>query len=88
MLLMVRGQFKSRTFRRIFKRVPSGKVKKFYVKRENDRARCVACHNHLSGIPTKYSKLSATQKRPQRPFGGYYCSKCTREHIKNKIRVL
>ena len=32
------------------------------------------------------NKLSKSHKRPNRPYGGYLCSKCARKHFKNEAR--
>ena len=31
-------------------------------------------------------KLAKSQKRPNRPFGGYLCPKCARKHFKDEAR--
>ena len=36
-------------------------------------------------IPAKIKKLAKTEKRPERPYGGNLCSKCTRAKIKSKV---
>jgi large subunit ribosomal protein L34e len=87
---MPTGKHKSRTFRRVFKRTPSGKSKLFYLKRKPKKAHCANCGKVLAGVPRerpyKMKKLSKTQKRPQRPFGGNLCSKCSRLLILEKAR--
>ena len=79
---------KSRTFRRIYKRTPSGINKIMYVKPAPKKLACAGCKQELHGIPRKpLSKLSKTQKRPERPFGGVLCSKCTRRQIIKGARI-
>jgi large subunit ribosomal protein L34e len=81
---------KSRTFRRVFVRTPGAKVKVHYKKRKPKIVRCAVCKKPLQGIPrlskTKFKNLPKTKKRPQRPYGGYLCSKCSRKEIINKIK--
>lgn len=87
---MPTGRHKSRTFRRIFKRTPGGDTRLYYIKRKPKKAHCAKCGAVLSGVPRerpyKMKKLSKTEKRPQRPFGGNLCSRCTRLMILEKAR--
>jgi len=54
-------------------------------------ATCALCGKTLAGVPRRgvhdKSKLSRTQKRPQRPFGGVLCANCTETVIKTKTRL-
>jgi len=54
-------------------------------------ATCALCGKNLAGMPRRgvheKSKLSKTQKRPQRPFGGVLCANCTEAVIKEKTRL-
>ena len=87
---MPRGMFKSRTLRRIFKRMPGGKSELRYEQRKPTVAHCGRCGAELKGIPRGTSKqigkLSKTQKRPERPYGGVLCSRCLRDIIKLEAR--
>jgi len=87
---MVSGRFKSRTFRRVFKKLPGGSVKIHYEKRMPSKQKCGSCGKVLMGVlrarPYKMRTSPKTKKRPSRPYGGVLCSKCTRELIKEKIR--
>lgn len=83
---------RSRGRRRVKVKVPSGKVGIRYERRKPKAAKCAKCGKPLHGvprlIPSKLRKLAKTKKRPERPYGGYLCSKCMREVIKEKIRKL
>ncbi len=83
-------RFRSRTFRRIHKRVPGGQTKLVYERRKPKKAHCASCGKVLHGIPRelpyKMKNLAKTKKRPQRFYGGVLCSYCTKELIKQKIR--
>ncbi|MEM0324372.1 MAG: hypothetical protein QXF04_01380 [Candidatus Aenigmatarchaeota archaeon] len=50
--------------------------------------RCANCKGIIHGVPRahKLRKLPLSKKRVERIYGGYLCSKCTRETIKEKIR--
>ena len=86
---MPAGRHKSRTFRRVFTRVIS-KTKKVYKKGIPKIAHCANCRKALKGVPRlrpyKAMNLSKTKKRPERPYGGKLCSKCTRLLLKSKVR--
>jgi len=88
---MVRGQFRSRTFRRVYKRTPGGRNVLHYVKRKPKQPHCADCSKLLHGIPRLFPiqarNTAKSKKRPERPFGGKLCSSCTRKHIAQKARV-
>ena len=88
---MPEGRLKSRTFRRVNKRTPGGKRVVHYEKRKPKKAHCAHCGAVLSGIarerPYKMRTMPKTKKRPERPYGGVLCSKCTRFKIKSEIRA-
>lgn len=84
------GKQKSRTFRRIFKKITGNKVIVRYEKRKPSKAKCGNCGARLKGVPRerpyKMRNMAKTKKRPSRPFGGVLCSKCAREKIKELNR--
>ncbi|MBU0471436.1 MAG: 50S ribosomal protein L34e [Nanoarchaeota archaeon] len=87
---MPAGNKKSGTFRKIFKKIISGKNVIHYKKRKPKQHKCAECGKELSGIPRltpiKMQALSKTEKRPERPYGGNLCSICTRKKIIQKAR--
>ena len=88
---MTAGRFKSRSFRRVKKRTPSGKVKVIYTRRKPKKARCAICGKELHGVPrelpAELRKYAKTEKRPERPYGGYICASCLRKLMKEKART-
>ena len=90
-MLMPRGMFKSRTFKRRRIRTPGGELKVHYRKSNPKTAHCAKCGASLKGIPrartAELKKLGKTEKRPSRPYGGVLCTKCSRELMKQKARV-
>jgi large subunit ribosomal protein L34e len=76
---------------RFKRRVVSRTVLRF-KKKKTGFAKCARCGRRLHGVSRGRSgdimKLSITEKRPERPYGGYYCSKCSREIFKDKVRKL
>ena len=83
---------KSRTFRRIYTKTPGGKTRVMYKKRKPAKAKCAVCKAILAGVPRdrpyKIKKLSKTQKRPERPYGGVLCSRCLKKLMVEKARVI
>lgn len=85
------GKFKSKkSYRLVFVKVPGGRTVTQYRKKKPSKAKCAGCGAVLSGVPRerpyKMQNMSKTQKRPERPFGGYYCSKCTKKAMIKKAR--
>ncbi|MBI4980545.1 50S ribosomal protein L34e [Candidatus Woesearchaeota archaeon] len=87
---MPRGMYRSRTFRRIFVKVPGNTVKLHYRRRKPSKAKCANCKKLLIGVPhelpLKMKNMPKTAKRPERPYGGMLCSACTRQLLKQKAR--
>ncbi len=82
---MVQGKFRSRSKRRVFVKTVK-KTKKVYKNRKNSVAHCGLCGAKLHGIPrVRSSKLSKTERRPERPYGGQFCSKCSRKTIVERV---
>lgn len=83
-------RFRSRSYKRIKRTTPGGKSVVHYRRKKVKKACCCNCGSPLPGVASyrrgKMDKLSKTKKRPERPFGGNLCSKCTREKIKERIR--
>lgn len=86
---MPRNSRRSRTLRRVYVKTPKGS-KLTYKKRKPSKAHCAVCSQELHGVanlrPVKMSKLSKTEKRPDRPYAGQLCSKCMRLKIKSTIK--
>ena len=87
---MTQHREKSRTFRRIKKKVPGNSTVTHYVKKSHKKAHCGKCgaalHTSNHRTPCDMKKLTKSQKRPERPYGGVLCPKCSREEIKAKAR--
>ena len=89
-VFMVAPRLRSNTLREVKKKTPGGKVTVHYEPKKPSKSKCAACGRPLHGTPrlrpSLISKLSKTEKRPERPYGGYLCSSCMRELIKIKVR--
>ena len=81
---------RSRKKRIVKVKTPGGKTKIVYKRRKPSAAKCSGCRVVLKGVlkdlPYKVGKLSKTQRRPERPYGGVLCSKCMRKKILEKVR--
>ena len=78
--------------KRMKRRTTSGKVVIRHKRRKTDIAKCARCKRPLHGVPSLHAveigKLTKSGKRPSRAYGGYLCSACTRELLKEKVRNL
>ncbi|MEM7825490.1 MAG: 50S ribosomal protein L34e [Candidatus Aenigmatarchaeota archaeon] len=68
-----------------------GKRLKVHLKKKKPRiSKCAICKKPLHGIkkllPSEAKKLAKSKKRPERIFGGYLCSNCLKEFLKEKVR--
>jgi large subunit ribosomal protein L34e len=72
------------------KRTPGGQNVLRYKKKKPSKHVCAECGAILHGVPRgrpyEIKKLSKTKRTPNRPFGGYLCSKCLRKHFKSEAR--
>jgi len=82
--------YRTRSWRRVIRRVPGGDIIVHYEKGRPKKARCAICGRELRGVPAsrpyELSKLAKTEKRPERPYGGVICAKCLARGIREAIR--
>jgi large subunit ribosomal protein L34e len=73
-------------------RLPSGKTAFKKKLKKASPAKCAVCGKPLQGIPrlrqAEARKLPKSKRKPERPYGGYLCSECTREIFKEKARKI
>ncbi|MDP3765076.1 MAG: 50S ribosomal protein L34e [Nanoarchaeota archaeon] len=83
-------RLRSRSLRKIFRKVSGGRTSVHYKKRKPKAARCGNCNAVLKGVrrelPFKMRSMAKTKKRPERPYGGVLCSRCMRKMIIDKVR--
>lgn len=76
-------RFKKKTF----KKLPGGKTVVRRKEAKMGKPKCAICKDELKG--TSHSpKLSKSERRPERAFGGYLCQKCTEKVFIYKTRVM
>ena len=63
---------------------PGGHKRIEYHKRKQIKLSCSNCGKELLGIPTSMKK-SKSERVPNRPYAGVYCSSCSRIVIKKNI---
>ena len=87
---MPAGKHKSGRYRKIFVKTPGSKTTVHFRERKPSKAVCGRCKKQLAGVPrerpAKMVNMPKTHKRPDRPYGGVLCSKCTRELLREKAR--
>ena len=80
---------RSRSLRRVYVRIPSGKSIIHYKKRKPKIGHCAECGAVLKGVirelPSKMKKIAKTKKRPERPHPNL-CSRCMRRKIISEVR--
>jgi large subunit ribosomal protein L34e len=83
-------RLRSRSLRKLFRKVPGGATKTHFKKRKPKASKCGGCHAVLKGtpreLPFKMRSMAKTKKRPERPYGGVLCSKCMRQEMFKKAR--
>ena len=81
---------RSRSLRKVYRKVSGGRVSIHYKKRKPSTAKCGNCGTMLKGVPRelpfRMRSMAKTKTRPERPFGGVLCSRCTRQTIIDKVR--
>ncbi len=88
---MPAGRFKSRSYKRTFKKTPGGTTVLQYKKKKPSIHVCAECGKQLHAVPRarpyQIRKLSKTKRRPNRPYGGFLCTECTRRLFKQEARL-
>ncbi|MTK63520.1 MAG: 50S ribosomal protein L34e [Methanobacterium sp.] len=84
-------RYRSRSYKRTFKKTPGGKTVLHYKKKLPNKHVCAECGKQLHAVPRgrpyQIKKLSKSKKRPNRPYGGYLCSECARRLFKQEARL-
>ncbi len=72
-------------------RTPGGRLARHETRKKHGDAVCAICSAVLLGVRTgskvEIGKLSRSERRPERPFGGVLCSACTRNIISMRARM-
>jgi len=85
------GKLKSHGRKMIYVKTPGGNTVVQFRKIKPGKAKCASCGAVLKGTararPFEMQNMPLTMKRPTRPYGGYFCSKCTRDTLVKKTRA-
>ncbi|RLI22790.1 50S ribosomal protein L34e [Candidatus Bathyarchaeota archaeon] len=88
---MPRPSLRTRSRKRIQKKVPGGKTVVHYKKEKSEPAKCSRCGRMLHGIPrchpSELKKLTRSQRRIMRMYGGQLCASCLKELLKEAVRL-
>ncbi len=82
---------RSLSLKKIRVRVPGSSTVTHYTYAKPAKPACGICEAELHGVargrPSEIRKLSKTERRPERPFGGVLCSNCMRKIIILRAQV-
>ncbi len=87
---MTLPRLRSRSLRRVYRKVPGGGTSIHFKRRKPKASKCGSCGAVLKGVPRerpfKMRSMTKTMKRPQRPYGGVLCSRCMRLEMIKRAR--
>ncbi len=83
---------RERRLKKIKVRTPGGRVVIRFRREKPSKHKCAICGNELFGVPhgktpSQVRKLSKSERRPERVFGGVLCSNCARKVIELAVYV-
>jgi len=88
---MPKPSLRTRSKKRVQKRVPGGRTTIHFKKEKSKPAKCSKCGQMLHGIPrchpSELRKLTRSQRRIMRMYGGQLCANCLRELLKEAVRI-
>ena len=88
---MPKPSLRTRSKKRVQKKVPGGRTTIHYEKEKSKPAKCFRCGQMLHGIPrchpSELRKLTRSQRRIMRMYGGQLCANCLRELLKEAVRI-
>ena len=87
---MPRPSLRTRSKKRRRVRLPGGRAETHYKQEKTGVSRCARCGRALSGLPrsvsSKLHKLPASQRRPERMYGGQLCHSCLQDLLRQAAR--
>ena len=81
---------RSTSYKKRSRRTPSGRKVMHYSQAPGSKHTCAICTSVLRGVARKNKRLprlTKTQRRPERKFGGILCANCVEQIIKEKTRL-
>lgn len=90
--MMPKPSLRTKSRKRHLLRLPGGRVKTRLTREKVNVSCCFRCGGILHGgsrlIPSSLGKLSASEKRVERMFGGQLCHSCLQEVLKASVRSI
>ena len=87
---MPKPSLRTRSRKRHLLRLPGGQVKTHFKREAVNVLRCSRCGGILHGsprlIPSKLGKLTASEKKVKRMFGGTLCHSCLRGALRSSVQ--
>jgi len=87
---MVQRRFRSTSVKKVKRKTPGGRTVTHYKSEKPSKHKCGRCHRPLPGtpndIPSKIRKLSKSEKRPSRIYGGNLCANCLERLLRYQTR--
>ncbi len=87
---MVERRLRSRSVKKTKKKTPGGETRAYYKSEKPSKHKCGRCGKLLAGtpneVPSKIKKLSKSEKKPSRPYGGNLCSNCLERLLRYQTR--
>ncbi|OGI15352.1 50S ribosomal protein L34e [Candidatus Micrarchaeota archaeon RBG_16_49_10] len=84
----MRRSLRSNSIRKMKTKIPGNRVVVHFSRKKPSIAKCGSCGKPLNGVPrlrpSRLKKLSKTEKRPERPYGGSLCPECSRKIFRMK----
>jgi len=88
---MPKPSLRTRSKKRVQRKVLGGRTTIHYEKEKSKPAKCSRCSQTLHGIPrchpSELRKLTRSQRRIMRMYGGQLCANCLRELLKEAVRI-
>ncbi|MBS3052019.1 MAG: 50S ribosomal protein L34e [Candidatus Aenigmarchaeota archaeon] len=86
---MTKTRFRSGSWTKSKVKTPGNKIVTHYSRQKLSAMKCAKCKKPLHGVgrylSKQWKKLSKTEKRPERPYGGQLCSACMRQVFREKV---
>lgn len=89
---MVKPMLRTRSRKKVKKRVPGGKTVIHYREGKTGRKACARCERPLGGTPSATSsgikKMSKSEKVPKRAYAGTLCPACLEDLLRYETRFI
>lgn len=87
---MVAPKLRSQSKKKIKRKTPKGRQAVLYRREKIPAGRCGRCGRTLQGVasgyPSKMSRMSKSEKIPERPYAGVLCADCTEDLLRYQTR--